>query len=98
MSLKKGQAGMPVLQLFAELHLTCRRTYIRFVFRRQRTSIRARAVGVLQLIKPPIETANRQQFLMRALLANLAMMQHDDLLCTLNSRKSMGHHDGSAVA
>ena len=35
---------------------------------------------------------------MRALLANLAMMKHDDLVGALNRRQPVSHHDGSAIA
>ena len=35
---------------------------------------------------------------MRALLANLAMMQHDDVIGALNRRKPVRHDNGGAIA
>lgn len=55
--------------------------------------LRPTTVGVLKLIKFPVEAALDQQLLVRTLFANLAVMKDDDLVGALDGREAMGHDD-----
>src|SRR5581483_4498510 len=57
----------------------------------------ARLFLVLQLIELVINPAMRKQFLMRAHLANLALVQHDNLVHALNGRKPVRDDDRGAT-
>src|SRR4051812_16315545 len=47
-------------------------------------SLRPATIGILKFVKLPIETVLRQQLLMSALFANLAVMHDDDLVGALD--------------
>ena len=53
-------------------------------------------IFVLELIEPVINAAQRQQFLMRALLAQLALMEDEDSIGVLDRAQAMGDDDGGA--
>src|SRR5688572_21424757 len=54
---------------------------------------RSCTIGILKLVQHPVESALSQQFLVRALLANLAVMKHDDLIRSLHGREAVRHYN-----
>ena len=79
--MKPISAGLPPL-LLAELHLTCLLCNL-FVGARC-GQLRSGPVCILELVEFPVKSVMRQQFLVRAALSYLAVMQHDDLIGALN--------------
>ena len=54
-------------------------------------------VLVLQLVELPVDAAMGQQLLVRADLADLALVHHDDLVGALNGAEAVGDHDRGAA-
>jgi hypothetical protein len=53
-------------------------------------------IAVLQLVELPVEAAMRQELLVGAALAQLALVHDEDGVRALDGREAMGNQDGGA--
>src|SRR5215212_6304352 len=80
----KGDRLVAVLEALAE--------------RRVEDGVAARVVGVLEFVEAPVEVAAGEELLVRAALAQLAVVEDEYLVGALDGREAVRDDDGGAVA